>query len=341
MQAFLKKVFRKDIIAIIQNLMRLTQDFWRYRIIPTVIPVTDRFTNWLDTCKTWLQNQRKKTYTKLEIFLFGDFLHTPIIIYQPGKVGSITVHRSLKVIFEKLNLDTPIHHAHNLNQIESVKKSVEQNRKAPAASLKKLAESEKLRAEIDSNPHQRWNIISLVRDPVALRVSTIFQVLEEYIPDWAELEREEKLSIADLQQLLITRQEFDPIHLSGWFNNQVQPLFGFDVFSSPFDTQAGYKIYRQPFKRFSFMIIRLEDLDRVAPEAFRKFLLLDQFQVINQNIGNDKPYSELYKKFKSTPLPAEYLDAAYSTPYARHFYTAAELETFRQRWLHPEIKKER
>lgn len=336
MQAFLKKVFRKDIIAIIQNIVGLAQNFWLYNITPAI----NRFNDSLVKYQIWFQNTQKKYYTKILSIFFGDFLRTPLIIYQPGKVGSMTVHRSLKVVFEKLNLDTPIHHAHNLNRIEIIKESVTQHRKAPAATLKKLEESQLLRAEIDDNPSQRWNVISLVRDPVALRVSTMFQVLDEYIPDWAELAQEDKLSIADLQQLLITRAEFDPIHLVGWFNNQVKPLFGFDVFASPFNTQAGYKIYRQPFNRFAFMIIRLEDLDRVAPKAFQKFLMLDDFEVINQNIGSDKPYSELYKKFKSVPLPAEYLDIAYSTLYARHFYTAAELEVFRQRWLHPEIKKE-
>lgn len=340
MQPFLKKVFRKDVIAITQNVFGLVHNLWVSNTARFFNNISTIYTNWLDKNKVWFQNKWKEVQEKLHKFLFGEFLRIPIIIYQPGKVGSITVHRSLKEAFRKLDLDTPIHHAHNLNKLDTVKASVKKNRKAPAATLKKLDESQLLRDEIDQNRRQRWNIVSLVRDPVALRVSTLFQLLDEYIPNWAELSKEGKLSILDLQKLLINRPEFDPLHLSTWFNNQVKPLFGFDVFAIPFDTKAGYKIYRWPLRRFSFMIIRLEDLNRVAPEAFNEFLELDDFQLINQNIGDEKPYKELYKQFKSLPLPADYLDAAYSTKYARHFYTADELQAFRQRWLHPEIKNE-
>jgi hypothetical protein len=318
MQAFLKKVFRKDVVAVTQNVANVT-------------------TIWLQN--TWLYKVAKQIDRKLHTLAFGDGLLIPMIIYQPGKVGSITVHQSLKIAFEKLGLTTPIYHAHNLNRIEIVEESIKQARKDPAPTLKKLGESKLLRQEIDTDQSKKWNIVSLVRDPVALRVSTMFQVLDEYIPDWLELSKENKLSIQDLQHLLMTHKEFDPIHLAGWFDRQVKELFGFDVFSSPFNVRQGFKIYRSPSLRFSFMIIRLEDLDRVAHKAFYDFIKLDEFQVINQNIGEEKPYSELYKQFKATPLPIEYLDTAYTTQYAQHFYTPKELLAFRNRWLHPETKK--
>lgn len=347
MQAFLKKVFRKDIVAIIQNILGVVQNFWAHHISPPIMRPIYSLNTWWRTTLIWLQQvvreltEKQKTSSdqlkeKVDTAVLGNQLNIPLIIYQPGKVGSITVNQSLKVAFDKLGIKTPIYHAHNLNNISVVEASIKQARKNPGPTLKKLQDSRELRHQIDSNPFKKWNIISLVRDPVALRVSTLFQVLDEYIPDWAELIKAEKLTIKDLQRQLMTRKEFDPIHLSGWYNKQVKDLFGFDVFASPFDVEKGYTIYRSPLSRFSFMIIRLEDLNRVASDAFYNFIRLEKLQIVNQNVGSDKHYSELYKKFKTVPLPVEYLDAAYATPYARHFYTAEEIEAFRNKWLHPE-----
>jgi hypothetical protein len=346
MQAFLKRVFRKDIVAITQNVANLIagciRDIRLYGIVTEIgkrIAWFGNIVKEVNNLNVWLNKEYEKLKRKLYRTIFGARLSTPLIIYQPGKVGSITVHESLKTAFEKLDLITPIHHAHNLNYIDTIEESIREARKDPAPSLKKLEESRLLRQEIDADQFQKWNIVSLVRDPVALRASTMFQVLDEYIPDWLELTKENKLSIQDLQHLLLSRKEFDPEYLATWFNKQVKNLFGFDVFASPFNIKQGFKIYRSPLSRFSFMVIRLEDLDRVAHKAFYDFIRLKDFQVINQNIGDEKPYSQLYKQFKATPLPGEYLDTAYKTQYARHFYTPQELETFRNRWLHPEIKK--
>lgn len=326
MQVFLKKVFRKDIIAIIRNITGAIIHWLQFHVFNNIAAWLQKATIQFKVWREQLNDQYKKK-------MIGDRLQVPTIIYQPGKVGSITVYQSLKTALNKQGISTPVYHAHNLDRIEAIEEFVKQARKAPENTLKKLDESKALRREIDGDPSQKWNIISLVRDPVALRVSTMFQILDEYIPDWPKQVEENKLSIEDLQHILLTEKELNPAFLAAWFSNQVKGLFGFDIFSSPFDVEQGYKIYRPFRSRFSFMIIRLEDLNRVAPRAFYDFIRLENFQVINYNIGEQKPYSELYKRFKTTPLPAEYLDAAYKTQYARHFYSPKELEAFQKRWL--------
>jgi len=315
MQEFLRKTLGKDIVAITKNLSALffSEAISFFQLI-------------LSRSKGWLRRT-----------IFNRELSVPIIIYQPGKVGSTSVQQSLDAAFKLLDMHTPVYHAHNLNRIELIEESIKQHRKDPSKTLKKLATSKALRKEIDRKPSKEWKIISLVRDPVALRVSTMFQLLDEYIPDWAELVKANQLSVQDLQELLLSREEFAPQKLTAWFDNQVKDLFGFDVFSVPFDTEKGFTIYRLPNNRFSLMIIRLEDLDRVAPKAFQQFIGLNKFEMIKANVGDEKPYRELYRQFKSLPLPAGYVDSAYDTPYARQFYTPNELEAFRQRWLNPTI----
>ncbi|MCG6535560.1 MAG: hypothetical protein L7F78_12915 [Syntrophales bacterium LBB04] len=61
------------------------------------------------------------------------------------------------------------------------------------------------------------------------------------------------------------------------------------------------------------------------------------FQLKNGNTSDEKPYRELYNQFKSFPLPVEFVEAAYSTRLARHFYTELEIQGFRRRWLNPAV----
>src|SRR5689334_14939348 len=239
MEKLLKKVFNEDIVAILKNgpslLFSKVGHFFddRQRIILAKLKNLLRKLNNI-LIKIWLDKR----------------LLIPIIIFQPGKVGSISVQKSLIMTFERLDLRTPVYHAHQLNRIEKVEEFIKNARKEPSRSLRKLAESKTLRQEIDGDPSKKWNIISLVRDPVALRVSAMFQVLDEYFPDWADLTEENKLSIQDLQHLLMSKQEFDPKHLAAWFDNQMKSLFGLDVFSMPFNIKQGFTIYRLPDERF-------------------------------------------------------------------------------------------
>ena len=80
------------------------------------------------------------------------------------------------------------------------------------------------------------------------------------------------------------------------------------------------------------MIIRMEDLNRVAENAFREFMGMESFSIISTNVGKEKPYRKLYEQFKKLPLPASYLDKEYSSRYARHFYTEDEIAAFRKHW---------
>src|SRR5688572_1946244 len=117
------------------------------------------------------------------------FMHPdPIIIHQMGKVGSKTVELSLRKAYEALGIQVPIYHTHILNGFERVRGYVlkEKNRQDSAGHFATLDHGESVRKLIDENPAQHWNIISLVRDPIARNVSAFFESLPEYIPDWHE-----------------------------------------------------------------------------------------------------------------------------------------------------------
>ncbi len=258
----------------------------------------------------------------------------PSLVYQPGKVGSVTVVSSLMRATRKHFLRPRTYHVHYLNRLDVIEASIRRNRKSPEASLRDLGKGKKIRRRLDAYPQEKWNIISLVRDPVAIRVSALFHELNEYMPDWQSRNSSNTLSIADLQHLLISGEEFEPKRLDGWFGIELDPLLGFEVLSVPFDISKGYTIYRIG-DRFQVLMLRLEDLNRVAAQAFEEFMGFKNFQLKNGNTSDEKPYHELYRQFKSTPLPREFVEAAYSTRLARHFYTEQDIARFVLNWTSP------
>lgn len=259
-------------------------------------------------------------------------LVTPIIIFQPGKVGSMSVQRSLEEAYKHPDLDMPIiiHHVHALNQLDEREGYVRKTRKNPEESIQLIQEWRILRKEIESNPFKKWNVVNLVRDPVAIKVSALFQLLDQHIPDWEKRLNTNELAMADLEELFFGKQEFGFHGLDRWYDNQIKALWGIDIFASPFPWGRGYQIFKK--ENINLIIIRLEDLNRVAEQAFDEFLGLKNFKVVNANIGKEKPYAELYNEFKKHPLPVDYIDQGYGSRFANHFYTRDEIAAFRKHW---------
>ncbi len=248
----------------------------------------------------------------------------PLIIYQMGKVGSETVERSLAVH----DLQRPIFRVHSL-----VEEHINAGLSGAGVSFENYrhrsrhAEHGLYLAKEVARGLQRghWQVITMVRDPVAQNVSSFFQLIDLFIPNFAAGE----LSAADLMEVFLKHYPADSNFIN-WFDVEMKPSFGIDVFASEFPSQAGYKIYREP--HVELLLMRLEDVDRCAPAAFQEFLKIDDFQIVKQNEAKEKKYYQLYKQFKDEAVfPSHYVDAVYGSKYARHFYSEAELAAFRQR----------
>jgi hypothetical protein len=258
----------------------------------------------------------------------------PILVHQMGKVGSKTVELSLRKAYEALGIQVPIYHTHILNGFEDVKKDVLGNPHLQESEnhFATIFYGESIRARIDETPAQHWNIISLVRDPIARNVSAFFESFPDYIPDWRQRYAQGKLTVYEIQALFLksgTAYETPDY----WFDSQLKsiPAFGFDVYASPFPHNVGYKIY--PGKaQASLLLIRLENLKECAGTAIQEFLKLKSFSLYNTNTTDEKEFAEIYRAFNELPLPVEYVEERYKTRFARHFYSDEEREVFTKRW---------
>ncbi len=108
-------------------------------------------------------------------------------------------------------------------------------------------------------------------------------------------------------------------------------MWGIDVYSVPFDREAGFVIYRS--QKADLLLIRLENLNECAPRAFEAFLNFKNFKLVNTNIGEEKEYKEVYTAFKALPLPGDFIETMYDSRFMRHFYADDEIVKLKKKWL--------
>ena len=253
----------------------------------------------------------------------------PIMIYQMAKVGSRSVLFSLEYSYARHSLpDVPIHHIHNLVDLDAHEERA--RRVSDREDLEVVQYYKQVRRDFDSLPNQHWNVISLVRDPVARNVGAFFHNLDHYIPNWKIFWKEGSLTTAEIMQVFLQDEQ---VHHTAnvWFDVEFKSVLGIDVYEVPFNAADGYQFYANPPK-VDLVIIRLEDLNRVAVPVVQKFLGIRDFKLYPSNIGDEKDYAEVYRAFKATPLPLDYVQQTYQSRFAHHFYTEAEIAAFTKKW---------
>ena len=257
---------------------------------------------------------------------------TPLLIYQMGKVGSTTINKLLKTS----QLNQPIYKIHVLskdgikNALQHYKQINKINKQFDWERAQHVFESEILRKEILKNSKTRnWRIITLTREPIARNISSFFSRIDLYFPDFQRKISSGLIPVNDIIDIFL--KEFNHNRPLEWYDIELKNVFSIDVFSSEFYQPEGYKIYKKG--NIDLLLIKLESLEKYAKKAFKEFLDIDIINIEDRNIGNQKYYSDIYKKFKeSIILPEKYIDKLYSSKYAKHFYSAEEIQSFKMKW---------
>jgi hypothetical protein len=260
---------------------------------------------------------------------------SPLIIHQMGKVGSSTLVRSLETIETGRELfQVHVMTWDWIHKVEGQYRHASKVRGRPILDEHILA-SRYLRTLMDkAEPGRRWQVITLIRDPIARNISTFFQGFPIYFPHLAgKTEGDEALDlrIDELVDVFLN-QYLEHEAPSIWYDTHFKPVFGLDVFDTPFDPEQGYQIYRTDTA--DVLLIRLEDFNRVLSSSLSAFLDLRIAGIQDANISADKSYSRTYRRFRDRiDLPVDYVDRIYGSRFARHFYSQSELDRFRKRWL--------
>lgn len=227
-----------------------------------------------------------------------------IWVWQPRKVGSTTISRSLD------NANIANVHMHELMTLKD----------NPEYDFIWKSHVDYLQAYYNKN-EQPLKIITLVRDPISRALSDFFQHFTEMVVelnvDNDIKKNAEDFIINDLQ----TNYQFE------WFNKEIKALTGVDIYQYPFDSDSGYVWIKAD--KCEILILTLEQLNNNI-DILKTFVANDNISLESTNIGSEKHYKYIYKQIKkSFALPSKMVEDYYlNNPYFAHFYTKEERERF-------------
>lgn len=218
-----------------------------------------------------------------------------ILIYQPGKVGSRSLYWSLK------DYGKYVLHSHVLSGTEQ-----------EGDTLQKLLEQKSAK------------VISLVREPLARRISEMWQNIPSVNRYSAEVDFEE------IEQFYF--QEGFEYREFKWFHRELESVLGINVYDYPFDKEKGYTIIQK--NNIELLMMQVEQLNFLEA-VIGSFIGIPDFRLQNKNISREKRYRFAYQAYiNEFKMPQERLrQIYYENPYMNFFYTEEEINGFYKKWL--------
>lgn len=304
--------------------------------------VAKRLVNWMLQPLEWFYPTAKVLYMWRKRRAYAQSDRGPILILQMGKVGSKSVQGGLKAAVR----DRQIYHAHFLSKERTARTEKRRRKffrtKRHSYLMRPWLNQFLLRTFEEHKDERTWNLITLTREPVGRNISAFFENLDvvpcgsagefEISSDYYQIDPT-IVSVNDtskLAELFFSRATHDSPLL--FFDREIKGIFGIDAIGSGFSIEKGYEIYSAG--RVRLLILKLEDLARCAGTAFSEFLGIDDFRLINQNIGAEKVYAPLYKAFKNDVIiDTDYAEKLLGSDYMRTFYSEEEIRSARSKWL--------
>jgi len=178
----------------------------------------------------------------------------------------------------------------------------------------------------------RIKIVTLTRDPIGRDLSSFVMNKANYSRTFDSSATDSSVhSLIDIYMDRLNDMTTVPDSPLTWFENELNYVFGIDVYATEFPTDRGWKVYDEAHPHV--LLIRSEDLERCASDAFRAFLGIDKFELSHENVAENKQYGELYKRvLDAIRLPSSVLDTIYGSRYMTHFYSGTEIASFKKRW---------
>jgi hypothetical protein len=250
------------------------------------------------------------------------------VVFTPGKVGSRTIQATIQ--------DHPgVGHAYHLHALGPVglrrlDQLIAQFPQRGDAWRIQQAFAHWLRQFLGLRRlvGRKTYVLCAVRDPVAMMLSAHFESW------WRLAESPADLTADLLRSRFEARDWFD--WYGDWYTQELAAVFQVDPFGRPFPVGRGWDIFDNELARV--LIVRLEDFGRL-PEALGALYgrPAEQFPVRTTNCGAEKTYADHYRlACQSLRVSEQVLAEIYDMPFVRQFYSAAEIERFKDRWRAPQ-----
>ncbi len=257
----------------------------------------------------------------------------PILIYQLPKIGSQTIEATLRCSAPAV----PVFRFHFLSRAiaATLRRGLREGQGDPrwrqdvqAQLQMMLRVSLALRARkllsLVGVRLPKLQVITGVREPIGLALSSMFENYYRIFPTGPQALRACREALFNPNTLK---------YIQEWFDLEIKPMLGFNIYQLPFNCQRGYAIYENRLARL--LVFRFEALDQL-PTMLKEFLGFEVSQVENRNVGRAKDYAEPYQYVQENfRLPPEITTLRCHSPLMCHFYSVAEREQFYLRWTEP------
>ncbi len=169
-------------------------------------------------------------------------------------------------------------------------------------------------------------VFSMVRNPLDQAVGRFFQHLRRFYS--AEMSTGRLLELFHLFY-----QEPPP----DWISLELNPVLGLDVYALPFDRDKGCLEIDGDW--FKLLLMKLELDNSKKEQAVSCVLGRDDFRWDGSiNASRNNVYAKHYKYFKDhAVIDPGIQERLLALKYVRHFYSEAEIESFREYWSNPRI----
>jgi hypothetical protein len=293
------------------------------------------------------QNRQAYEYIAANLLLRIDS-STPILIYQMGRGGSSALRNSLmRNPTRETNLVFHFHDFFPIRKMNPERLAIETTylpmMQEEIAHAKKVYATFPLKQKTNwflreyfyagalynniIRAHRRAKIITLVREPIVTNISMFFQVLQRYTESKYEPDR---FTTQELIDIFLTKYKFTrPLT---WFDVELKPALGIDIYSYPFPAETGYLKIKSG--NLELLTLKAELPDSNKEKVIGEFIGLEEFRLIRSNVSQDKKFGRQYQEFKQRiRLPNSLVEQMYNSKYARHFYSRAELGALQSYWL--------
>jgi len=257
------------------------------------------------------------------------FSNKNIVIFQPGKVGSVSIHKALVKLCQE-DIIKSSWHTHYLWK-NALRFDLKEIIDLPRNHMRRIAWCLSY-AINNENLIQNINFIIVVREPISRILSAVWQNLGIEIDlDNRIVSSEGKLNLEELRKFIVNEWYKYPKGRFAWHETQFKNYFGFDLSNLEINKKKGYGITETKYGKILFL--KYEKLNEVFSQAIKCFLNISNVQLSRENVGDEKPKGKSYSEAKKTfKLQRTFLEQVYNMPFVIKTYSLEEIQKYTGRW---------